>query len=379
MNSSWKMALGAAAVAANALAFIAGASAAELETIAKFSDFRPGNPAISDDGRLFVTMSALGGSKLNVVEILKDGSTKPFPDEAWSGKPGSRDVVGINSTIGIQATSDGTLWVLDIGNRSAAPAQPPKLVGWDLDSGQLKKVFFIPDPVLRDNSFLQDFAVDVKRGVAVLADMTQPFASDEGPAPSNPAFVIVDLKTGMTRRVLENDPSFSPSGEPIVIDGTTVLHKPKNGPSFPPTYPLNPVAIDPDFNWVYFGAMGNKVVYRISAEALADESLDDVALNKRIERYADKPETDGFDVDNKGQVYVTDVENFAVGVTSPAGYQVLAQDKEKLTWPDGVSVSKDGWLYIVSNELNTLAALNNGEDVSTPPYYVHRLKLDERK
>jgi hypothetical protein len=43
-----------------------------------------------------------------------------------------------------------------------------------------------------------------------------------------------------------------------------------------------------------------------------------------------------------------------------------------------VAVSKDGWLYVVANELNTLAALNDGTDVTTPPFYVHRLKLDGR-
>lgn len=356
------------------------ATAANLETIATFPDARPGNPAVSPDGRLFVTMSALSGPEVNVVEILSNGETKAFPSEEWAGKPKSSSLKGINATIGLQVSSDGVLWVLDMGNSKAKPAQPPKLVGWDLESGELVRMFVIPQPVLRSNSFLQDFAIDEKNKIAVIADMTQPFASDTGPAPSNPAFVVINLETGMTRRVLENHESFKPSGDAIVIGGKPVTHKPKNGPSFKPKYPLNPIAVSPDFEWIYYGAMGNTKVYRIPSKMLADDTVPSNELEKNVEYYVDKPFTDGFDVDSEGNVYVTDVENYAVGVVSQSNeYKILATDEEKLTWPDGVALSNKGWLYIVANELNTLAALNNGKDITSPPFYVHRLKVEGKR
>lgn len=346
--------------------------AQDLETIAEF-DKRPGNPTVSADGRVFVTMSALDNPEVNVLEVMPDGTTKVFPNEVWASKPKQGTVVGINSTIGLQAVGDH-LWVMDMG--APDKGQPPKLVAWNLSDGSLHKALPIPAPALVGNSFLQDFAIDQKRGIAIIADMTQPFASDTGPADTRPAFVVVDLDTGLARRVLENHPSLQPAGDTIVLNGKPVTHKPKNGEAFSPQYPLNPIAISPDSDWLYFGSMGNTKVYRLPAAMLSSPTIPEQLVAESVQFYRDKPETDGIDVDSDGRVYVTDVENFAVGVVDENGYRVLAKDEDRLEWPDGVAVSRDGYLYIVANELNNLPALNAGTDASTPPFYLHRIKIE---
>ena len=357
--------------AAPAAAQASGPTPPALQTVATFDDVRPGNPAVAPGGRTFLTMSALSEPDVNVVEVLAGGGTRPFPNPGWAGQPGPRSVRGIAATIGIRTGPDGTVWVLDMGDREADPTQPPKLVAWHAD-GTLARVVFFPEPVLREHSFLQDFAVDPRRGRVYVADMT--FDPEAG-ASDYPAFLVVDLETGMVRRVLERHPSTMPSGEPVVVDGRAVGHLDPAGQPVPHLYGLNPVAIDPQGEWVYFGAMGGKAVHRVPAAALADPDLPPGRLAALVEQYAEKPHSDGIAVDGAGNVYVTDVERHAVGVARPEGYRTLVRDGERLAWPDGLSLADDGWLYVTANQLHNLPALNYGVDASRPPFYLHRLRI----
>lgn len=342
----------------------------KLEVVAEFPSERPGNIAVSPEGRIFITMSALVSSKYMVREILPDGKTIAFPDEQWASQPAANSTIkGINGTIGIQVTGDNILWVLDMGNPNANPKQNPKLISWDIATRKLSKVYILPDTVLSPTSFLQDFVIDLKNNTAVIADMTSSMNST-----INPAFVVINLETGYARRVLENHSSLLPLDEPIIVDGIKVTHKKPDGQSIQPKNALNPIAIDKANNFIYFGAMGAKKIYRIPASVLADESLTDQDTSKFISFYAEKPISDGFKVGENGRVYVTDVQQNAVGISSAEGYQKLVTDK-RLSWPDGLAIS-NGYLYITANQLNHLPLLNNGADSSKPPYYVFRIKLD---
>ncbi|WP_219225791.1 L-dopachrome tautomerase-related protein [Pedobacter antarcticus] len=345
----------------------------ELQIVSSFPSERPGNVAVSPEGRVFVTMSALGETKYMVKEILANGTAVNFPDTSWIMKPKGQSLRGINSTIGIQVSSDNILWVLDMGNKNASPKQAPKLIGWDIKTRKLAHVYPLPDAVLRPTSFLQDFVIDLKNQQAVIADMS----IDGLVLPPVPAFVVIDFKTGYSRRILENDASFQSLNEPVIIDGQKVSHTYPDGSVYEPKYPLNPISIDPEMKWIYFGAMGAHQIFRIPAAAVANERLADKDLSKAIEFYAEKPKTDGFKVGSKGEVYVTDIENNAVGVVTPKGYTILAQDKTLLSWPDGVALSPDGYLYIVANQLHHTGWLNNNKDVSNPPYYVLKIKINK--
>ncbi|WP_316836522.1 L-dopachrome tautomerase-related protein [Pedobacter nutrimenti] len=346
-------------------------SKAKLEIVSTFPSERPGNVAVSPEGRVFVTMSALGENKYMVKEILSSGEAVNFPDTTWIKKPTGQSYKGINSTIGINVSSDNILWVLDMGNKGATPKQAPKLVGWYIKTRKLAHAFPLPDAVLRPTSFLQDFVIDEKNNVAVIADMSL----DGLITPPFPAFVVIDLKTGYGRRVLENHTTFQSLDEPAIINGRKVSHTYPDGSIYEPKYPLNPISIDKEMKWIYYGAMGGHQIYRIPAAAVADERLNNELLAAQIESYAKKPKTDGFKVGNNGEVYVTDIEQNAVGIATPKGYTILAQDEKLLSWPDGLALSKDGYLYIVANQLHNTAWLNNNKDVSNPPYYVLRIKI----
>jgi len=342
----------------------------KLEIVASFTSERPGNIAVSENDRIFITMSDHMVSKYAVKEIISNGSIQDFPDTVWTVKPKQNSIKGISRTIGIQVSKD-IVWVLDIGDNSTVPKQEPKLIGWNINTRKLHRIYTLPDAVLHSSSFLQDFVIDEKHQTAILADMSMGGMI----YPAVPAFVVIDLKTGYSRRVLENDESFQPIDEDITVNGRPLSHTYPDGKVVNPHYPLNPIAIDPAMEWVYFGALGGNKIYRIPTESLANASLGDSILSRQIEYYAGKPKSDGFKIDHKGQVYVTDVENNAIGISTPTGYTILVQDKTLLSWPDGVAISADGYLYITSDQLQNKPWWNNGRDDSKPPYYVLRMKI----
>ncbi|MDQ0064240.1 L-dopachrome tautomerase-related protein [Chryseobacterium lathyri] len=343
----------------------------KLEIVASFATERPGNITVSEDGRVFITMSDPSVSKYAVKEILQNGTVQNFPDTTWTVKPQQNSIKGINRTIGIQASKD-VLWVLDIGDNSVQPKQAPKLIGWNINTKKLHKVFILPDAVLHISSFLQDFVIDEKHQIAILADMSLGGMI----YPAVPAFVVVNLETGYSHRVLENDKTFQAADEDLVINGRPLSHTYPDGEIVNPHYPLNPIAIDKEMKWIYFGALGGYKIYRIPTESLANEKLTDNQLSQHIEFYAQKPKSDGFKIDKNGKIYVTDVESSAIGIATPKDYKILVQDKSLLSWPDGVAIGDDGYLYITTDQLQNKPWWNNGKDDSKPPYYILRMKIE---
>ncbi len=279
-----------------------------------------------------MTQQPLDGPTLRVVEILPDGSKIPFPNQDWADGPDTGKV-GIAATIGVASDKSGVVWILDMGSKNS----PAQIVAWDTQKNQLHKHIILPKNVVTDISFLQDFALDEKRNYLYIADMTFPAPG----AQARPAFVIVNLSTGSARRVLEGVSSLMPVNKDIVIDGSLVGTKVEGGKN-----------------------------------ALANAHSDDSSLANKIERYAPKPPSDGFIVDGKGRIFVSDIIASAVGISTPDGYQVIAKDNTLLSWPDGFALGPDGSLYVTQNQLHAHPALNEGKDESEKPYYVLKLSFN---
>jgi sugar lactone lactonase YvrE len=344
----------------------AAEEAPSLEIVAEFEQ-PPGNATVTPDGRIITSMHPIGAPFHRVVEVLPDGTKQPYPNEEWSTPP-DKHGIGLASIIGIHSDPNGVLWMLDIGNAQVVP----KLVAWDTRREVLVRVIHIPPPASRPDSFMQDFAVDPIHAAVFIADMGRRGGAGMG----QPAIVVVDLATGFARRALDGHKllEYEPDAR-MVIDGKPVTVRGPGGKAEEPALGLNPITIDPTYTWVYFGAMRGKSVYRVRATDLLDESLDDKQLAGRVERYGDKGVSDGISIDGAGKVYVTDVNNNAIGVLSADGeYRLLIQDDEKLSWPDALSYGPDGYFYVTVNQLHRHAALNNGVNETKPPFRIVRFK-----
>lgn len=337
------------------LALSGAAHADALETYLEFPrDTPPGNLAIGPDGRMFMSVHEFYGPELRVVEVMPDGTTKPYPTEDWARAP-TEDGDGLNGVLGLRADREGILWMLD----GQGENQTGRIVGWNTLTEELHAVYYIGQPAARPFSFLNDLAVDRENEAIYISDTANHVDS---------AIIVVDLVTGRARRVLEGSPFTAAEDTPMVIDGREILL----GGS-PAKIGINPITVDPTNTWVYFAPMTGSAMYRVRTADLLDESLDDAALQARVERYGDKPISDGSTVDAGGNVYITAMTDNAIGVTKPDGsYTELFQSDDGLPWPDGFSIGTDGYVYATINELHRSPVLNGGQDASLGTYKIVR-------
>lgn len=324
----------------------------------------PGNIAVTPSGRLIVSQHPFADPVYAVKEVDRDGTTRPFPSDAWARAPGPGSDVGLHAVLGIECDARGIVWMLDLGTDEAQP----RLVGWDTRRDELHRVIEIPAAATAPNSFVQDLAIDLEHGAIYLADMGR--ADPHGP--SQPALIVVDLETSEVRRLLSGHRFLQPErSAAIVIDGVRPRLDDPDGPS--PSFGLNPITIDADCRWVYFGAMHGRTLYRIATAHLLDESLDDEDLAARVRVYARKPVSDGISIDSADNIYVTDLSGEAITVIEPDRRpRVLTQHDQLLSWPDGISFGPDGTGYATVNQLHLHPPLHGGVDATRPPFLIVR-------
>lgn len=335
---------------------LTGCAKPGLEVIAELSQ-APGNIAVTPEGRLIVSQHALYLPHYRVIEVLPDGSTKPFPNERWAVKPG-KDGIGLTSVLGIQSDQEGIVWMLDTGMGFS------RLVAWNSRQDVLHKIVDVTEPGRVYNSFFNDIALDPVHKKIYISDVA---------SPENSALVVVDIETGKSRRILEGHKSVIPDPLPIVI-GDKIMSVDEEGKG-KPSIGVDAITIDTKSEWVYYGAAQSTRLWRIRTADLANERLSDAELAARIEHYGTRPICDGITIDGAGNVYITDITNYAIGVVEPSGiYRVLFRDEKLLLWPDGMSFGPDGYIYVVANQLHLSPVFNRGKNLSTLPYYLLRFK-----
>lgn len=325
-----------------------------LEIVAEFSlEHPPGNIAVTPQARLIMSQHQFFGAPLRVVEVMPDGSVEPFPNEEWSSQPNAAGV-GLHTVLGLRSDSNGVVWMLD---RSPGEGQPGKLLAWDAVNDRLHRVIYLPQPIIADNSFLNDLAVDLEHEAIYITDTA---------GGDNSALIVVDLSTGFARRVLEGDKSTRPEDVRMVIDDRLITMGDE-----PAKIGVNPITIDPDNQWVYYGPMSGTSLYRIATADLLDKSLTPAALSSKVRRYGDKPICDGITIDGAGNVYLTSITDHAIGVVDSSGeYRILYQDDKLLNWTDGMAFSDDNFIYVTVSQLQNSPPLNNGENTARPPFYL---------
>lgn len=343
-----------AAAGLSALPLLSSPVQAEIETVFSFGpEVPPGNLAIGPDGRMFMSVHEFYGKALRVVEVRKDGSVTPYPNDAWANAP-QGDGPGLKGVLGLRADREGILWMLD----GAGEAQAGRLVAWNTRTEQLHRIIYLTAPVTPANTFLNDLAVDRTHDAVYITDT----ASAE-----NSALIVVDLKTGRARRLLEGSRFTTPEDVDMVIDGRVISLG-----GAPARIGANPISIDPTDSWVYFAPMSATAMYRVRTRDLLDENLGAAELEARVERYGDKPISDGSTVDAGGNVYITSITDDAVGVVRPGGSYEVLYKKDEMSWPDGFAFGPDGKVYVTINELHRSPVLNGGEDATKGEFKIMR-------
>ncbi|MCK5776206.1 MAG: hypothetical protein KAH25_08520, partial [Bacteroidales bacterium] len=294
----------------------------------------------------------------------KTKKSEPYPNLAWN-TPRAEDDHYFDSILGIRSDDRGIIWILDMGLREGLT---PKLVGWNSKTNRLEKIYYIPQPASLKTSQLNDFVIDYKHGVFIIADEEIGRGGDGSKA----ALVIVNMKTGEVKRLLEGHRSTAPEDVKVMIDG-----KPLNIPGTQKAIKVGADGITADKNneWLYYAPMSGSKVYRVKIDDLIDANLTEDQLDKKIQTYADKENNGGLSIDVDDNLYLTYIESKSVGVIPAIGKKSEHYiSDEKLNWPDGVSYNKDGYMYVSAAQLPNASVFNDGVDKTTKPFYIFRFK-----
>ncbi len=327
-----------------ATASIPKVSTGELTEIAKSKNQWTG-VAVSKKNRVFVCYPRWSDAvPISAGELLPSGSVSAFPDKKWNEWIQGSKVTG-NEFVCVQSVycdSNGNLWILDpAAPRFQGPiVDGPKLVKVNLGSNRVEKVYPLDPAAAPQNSYLNDVRVDTKRQVAYMTD------SGLG------AIVLLDLRSGNARRVLDTSPSVKAENIKIMIDGKRwgvqsdgqVRKVHSDG-----------IALDKTGDYLYYQALTGKTLYRIATKELRNEKLSAKDLNAKVEKVMETCVADGIEFGADGFLYITSIEDNSIKRVNPAAANKVLETAIKdsqLIWPDSLAMRGDGYIYVTCSQIN---------------------------
>jgi sugar lactone lactonase YvrE len=340
---------------------------ADLQEVASFPDKQLTGVGVSaKSGRIFVNFPYWSDDhSISVAEIVK-GQPKPFPDEEWN-KPGpvGSHFICVQSVV---VDDQDNLWVLD-------PAAPkmleivqdgPKLVKIALRTNRVVQTIPFGEDIAPKKSYLNDVRIDTRTNTA--------FITDSGLG----AIIVVDLKSGKARRLLDGHPSTQPEKEvKLVVDGKELIDQQKKTR---PQIASDGIALDSKNGYLYYHALTSHTLYRIKVSFLTDEKLGKHELESKVENVGQTPAPDGMLEAPDGSVYLTDLEGSAVVRWDPGskGVEQVITDK-RLLWPDTLSWGPNGELYVTASQIENMPRFNDGKSTRSEPYKLWKVIGINRK
>lgn len=327
-----------------------------LEVVANL-DYPPGNLAVSKSGRVFFTLHPDGHPPSQVHELI-DGKPVPYPNEQYQHpRP---DAPYFQSVLSVRIDQQDRLWVLDHANYGQVQ---PRLLAFDLATGQLVHQFDFPSEVAGLLSMLNDFQIDPPGHKIYIAEAS--------PIRGTPAVIVYDIQRKRARRLLDSDPSVRSADFMIQAPGRDMtdifgFYTLRIG--------IDSIALDKRGEWLYYGAVTNDRMFRIATRDLNDESLSATTLATKVQDFAAKTLSDGLTMDGSDNLYLSDMEHSAILTLAPdRSLKTLLKD-DRLRWPDGFSFGPNGWLYVTCSSLHHVLFISPDHMRAHAPYQIFRFQ-----
>ncbi|MFI6098093.1 SMP-30/gluconolactonase/LRE family protein [Lentzea sp. NPDC051213] len=354
---------GALAAVVLAAASVAPAAASgRLELVAQ-SDGMVWNAVAVDHGRVFVGGQRWSGSTGPALGLITaDGGVAPYPDAAWNAwRPGDAAGTAFVNVNAINLDGRGGLWAVDTGAPTFGGDPLPggaKLVRVDVAGNRVSRVYPFNSEVAPPGSYVND--VRFNGHTAYLTDA------------GRPGLIVLDLRTGAARRVLDGHPSTAaPADRPVVVDGTVV----RGADGKPLKVNADPLELSPDRRWLYYGPLSGPWS-RVPTWALDDPGLSPARLAGQVRPWADLPPTGGTAMDRKGNLYFSDLARNSVARRSPGGRITEVVQDPRLHWTDAPFLDARNNLWLPVPQLDRAAPFNGGTSRIRFPVQLFRLALD---
>lgn len=405
----------------------------QLETVATFPGPMPTGVTVSHANRIFVNFPRWGDDVPFTVAEVIDGKAVPYPNEEVNNWPG-RTLSNPNAFTDEQANqahfvsvqsvvvdANDRLWILDTGAPLLKNIVPggPKLVCIDLKTNQILRTILLPPESAGTNSYMNDIRFDLRVGDpgpqdpqtmigsrATLdpnvapKDASQPIAertpgrvtgeaqadlrgtayiTDSSSLGPN-AIIVVDLGTGKSFRRLNQH--VSTLGEPgflVYAEGRPVYKTEPGRPADPVLFAADSIAISADGQDLYYCPISSTKLYAASTAVMRDRTKSDSQVAATVRIVTGKMPSDGLESDAAGAVYMTDPVTNSIHRFDPrTGLSETLIHDPRLLWPDTMSLSDDGFLYVTANQLHRQPTMHEGKDLRQRPYTLFRFKVDAK-
>ena len=310
-----------------------------------------GNVAINRDGRIFFTVHPESRPQGNKLLEWVQGAAVPYP--SGTVQPHLFDTV-----LGLVVDERDWLWTIDHGNHGFGTA---RLLAFDLASGNVVHDYEFRPETAPAGSLLQD--------LRVTADGTTIFIADASMWRKKPAIIVYDVATRNARRVLESHVSVAAQN---YLVQTSIRNMSFLGGLVVFKAGVDGIALDANDEWLYFAAINHSGLFRVRVRDLGNETMPTRQLENRVERYSDKPLSDGLLAAASGEVYVTDVEHGAIIAIDQQQSLSTVIRSPRIRWADGLSLGPDGWLYLADSALPELVLRSRNHIDAQGPYYIFR-------
>jgi sugar lactone lactonase YvrE len=215
----------------------------------------------------------------------------------------------------------------------------PKLVVYNLDSGNVLRTFVFPNDVAPYNSsFLNDIVVDEINHVA--------YISDTGVVGG---IIVYDWTTNSARRwggdvTQQHDPTYT-----VTINGVEYPTVRNNADG---------IALSTDLQTLYYCVVDGNHLFSIPTKYLRDFTTTDDFLHSQLTVVGQKMSaSDGMAVDSSGKLYFGSFSNSAVvswdpsTPLSPQTQTIVCSDAEQMQWQDTFAFDNQGNLFFTTNRL----------------------------
>ncbi|WP_233236169.1 SMP-30/gluconolactonase/LRE family protein [Bordetella sp. LUAb4] len=315
----------------------------------------------TSEGRVFVSYSQADGPGTQVAELDAQGQPFPFPDANWNiplpsvAGPIGNGYVHVNA---LRVGPDGKLWIVDAGAPGigkAAVKGGARLFQFDPQTRSLLRVYDLA-PVVNPYSYMDDVRFN------------GPFAylTDAG----SPGLVVLDMRTGVARRVLDSHPSVMAS-RPLQAEGRTL----KDAKGQPLYIHADQLEVSPDGQWLYYQPASGPMA-RIATRWLNDATVSPKDVESHVElKWANTPTTGGTAIDSQGNIYVSDTDKQRILRISPEGKQSVVIEDQRLVWADAMWIDRAGYLWIPASQQSRTPDFNGGKMEVRNPVVIYKLQI----
>lgn len=318
-----------------------------MEEVVSFKGIQVTGIGICEKGRMFVNFPRWrDGVPFSVVEVLKDGSHRAYPNNEMNKWENGNEIspdkfVCVQSVVAYQ----GKLYVLDTKNPSMKQVlDVPTIYVFDLPTDTLYRTYKLADST-KQSSYTNDLRVDDKAGKIYLTDS------------GAPGLIVLDIESGENYRVLDGHP----------FTTAEVKHINAGGKGYDGTIHSDGIALDRKNDILYFHALTGYTLYGIPTSQLISRAVDE----EKIFRMK-TPAPDGMIMDEKGNLYMGDLEHNAVVYLTPDRKEIhTLVEGGNISWPDSFAIY-DNELYFTNSRIHEAVG-----DISEMTFPVDKVKLPE--